>query len=86
MKQATDLDRLIGLKVRHHRLRTGISQDCLANHLGITFQQVQKYERGENRISAGRLFEIAVYLQTDLSGFFDGLPKGSLPSQQQFPI
>jgi len=51
----------------------GISQEQLANALGLTFQQVQKYERGANRVSASKLYEIAKTLQAPVSFFFDGL-------------
>ncbi len=51
----------------------GISQERLAEALGLTFQQVQKYERGANRVSASKLFEIAKALQTPVAFFFDGL-------------
>jgi transcriptional regulator with XRE-family HTH domain len=53
----------------------GISQEKLADQLDLTFQQVQKYERGHNRISASKLFQIAQALETDISQFFRGLAK-----------
>jgi transcriptional regulator with XRE-family HTH domain len=51
----------------------GVSQEKLADQLGLTFQQVQKYERGHNRISASKLFQIAQALETDISHFFRGM-------------
>jgi transcriptional regulator with XRE-family HTH domain len=51
----------------------GVSQERLAEQLGLTFQQVQKYERGANRVSASKLYEIARALQTSVSYFFEGL-------------
>jgi len=51
----------------------GVSQEKLADALGLTFQQVQKYERGANRVSASKLYEIAAALHTPISYFFDGL-------------
>jgi transcriptional regulator with XRE-family HTH domain len=51
----------------------GVSQERLADQLGLTFQQVQKYERGANRVSASKLYEIAKALQTSVAFFFDGL-------------
>jgi transcriptional regulator with XRE-family HTH domain len=51
----------------------GVSQEQLADSLGLTFQQVQKYERGANRVSASKLYEIAKTLQVPVSFFFDGL-------------
>jgi transcriptional regulator with XRE-family HTH domain len=58
-KSATDLDRAIAARIRARRQASGITQEKLADALGITFQQVQKYEKGMNRVSAGRLIEIA---------------------------
>lgn len=51
----------------------GVSQERLAESLGLTFQQVQKYERGSNRVSASKLYEIAATLQTQITYFFEGL-------------
>jgi len=51
----------------------GVSQEKLADALGLTFQQVQKYERGANRVSASKLYEIATALRSPISYFFDGL-------------
>ncbi len=51
----------------------GVSQEKLADQLGLTFQQVQKYERGHNRISASKLFQIAQALETDIAHFFRGV-------------
>jgi len=59
--------------VRLRRKMLGLSQEHLANALKLTFQQVQKYERGANRVSASKLYEIARTLQVPLSYFFDGL-------------
>ena len=58
-KQPHPVDRLVGSRVRLFRTARGLSQSKLAEDLGITFQQVQKYEKGTNRISASRLFEIS---------------------------
>jgi len=58
------------------RKMLGISQERLAEALGLTFQQVQKYERGANRISASKLFEIGRFLSTPVSYFFEGLSEG----------
>ena len=69
----SDVDRVIGQKVRDRRILLGLSQEKLADGLGITFQQVQKYERGSNRISAGRLYAIAQALEVDIAWFFEGL-------------
>jgi transcriptional regulator with XRE-family HTH domain len=65
-------DHSIGLKIRSQRIMHGLSQTELGDKLGITFQQVQKYERGSNRISAGRLKQIADILELAMSFFFEG--------------
>jgi transcriptional regulator with XRE-family HTH domain len=66
------VDRQVGLRIRMRRRELGISQEKLAEALGLTFQQVQKYERAANRVSASRLFDIACALNTSVSYFFDG--------------
>lgn len=67
------VDLHVGGRVRLRRKMLGVSQEHLADALGLTFQQVQKYERGANRISASKLYEIAKTLQVPVSYFFDGL-------------
>lgn len=67
MRTVTEFDRELGSKVREVRLANGMSQSDLAGKLGLTFQQVQKYEKGANRISAGRLLEIGRVLEFDFS-------------------
>ena len=64
----------VGARIRLRRRLLGMSQERLADALGLTFQQVQKYERGANRVSASKLFEIARTLQTPIEFFFEGLP------------
>ena len=73
-------DKHVGARVRMRRMMLGMSQEKLGAELGLTFQQVQKYEKGANRISASRLQQIAHILQVPVSFFFDGAP--SLPGQQ----
>lgn len=63
----------VGALIRSRRRALGISQTELAEALGITFQQVQKYERGANRVSASKLYEVAQKLDVPLSSFFEGL-------------
>lgn len=73
MPQTPDnLDRHIGLRLKMRRILLNMTQDDLAQKLGITFQQVQKYEKALNRISASRLYDIAYILNTDISYFFEG--------------
>ncbi|MDR2068080.1 MAG: helix-turn-helix domain-containing protein [Holosporaceae bacterium] len=67
-----DLDFYIGSRVKSRRSALGISQDKLGSYLGITFQQIQKYEKGANRISASTLYSIANALSIDFSYFVDG--------------
>lgn len=67
------IDRAVGMRMRARRLELGISQERLADTVGVTFQQVQKYEKGVNRIAASRLFEISRALDLEVSRFFDGL-------------
>lgn len=68
------VDRHVGLRVRMRRLTLGLSQEQLALRLGLSFQQVQKYEKGTNRIGASRMQHIAQILQVPPSFFFEGLP------------
>ena len=63
----------VGALVRQRRTMLGISQGRLGEALGLTFQQVQKYERGVNRISAGRLYHISVILDVPINYFFEGI-------------
>jgi transcriptional regulator with XRE-family HTH domain len=67
------IDVHVGLQVRLRRKELKISQEKLAETLGLTFQQVQKYERGANRISASKLYEIARTLRVPMGWFFEGL-------------
>jgi transcriptional regulator with XRE-family HTH domain len=73
VKDLNPVDRQVGTRVRMRRLMLGMSQETLAHGLGITFQQVQKYEKGRNRISASRLQRIADILQVPISFFFENL-------------
>jgi transcriptional regulator with XRE-family HTH domain len=68
------IDRLVGSRVRMGRLMLGLSQSALADAIGVAFQQVQKYEKGTNRIGAGRLQQIAHFLQVPIPFFFEGAP------------
>jgi len=68
------IDVHVGARLRLCRKSQGMSQGALASQLGMTFQQVQKYERGVNRISASVLFTIAQVLKVPVSHFFEGLP------------
>lgn len=72
-KIATRVDEFVGERIRARRTELGLTQEELAGALRISYQQVQKYETGANRVSAGRLFEIAQRLQVEMAYFFDGL-------------
>ena len=86
-RAANAIDRKIGQRVRSRRLEIGMSQERLAELLGITFQQVQKYEKGVNRIAASRLFDIASALQQPVAKFYEGLSAraaGAAESRQNY--
>ena len=67
-------DKYVGARLRMRRLMLDMSQSEIANALGLTFQQVQKYEKGTNRISASRLQHLCVILKVPVPFFFDGAP------------
>ena len=72
-KSANAVDVHVGGRIRARRRSLSITQESMANDLGLTFQQVQKYERGTNRVSASKLYEIARALSSPVSYFFEGL-------------
>ena len=72
--RASPIDAHVGSRVRLRRTLLGMSQEKLGDALGLTFQQVQKYERGVNRIGASRLFDLARLLDVPIGFFFDDLP------------
>lgn len=74
--RATDTDRHVGARIRERRIMLGLSQQQMADMIGVTYQQAHKYERGINRISAGRLYEISQVLKVAVGYFFDGLGEG----------
>lgn len=78
------IDVHVGLRVRLRRKSLGLSQQSLAEALDLTFQQVQKYERGANRISASTLFRISQVLEVPVSYFFDGLHDPSKVAGERF--
>jgi transcriptional regulator with XRE-family HTH domain len=79
-KVPNPIDRHVGSRVRMRRMLASISQEKLGEALGLTFQQIQKYEKGSNRISASRLQQIAKMLDVPVSFFFDGAPSGDGPT------
>ena len=87
IKAANPIDQHVGSRVRMRRMMLKMSQQKLGEALGLTFQQVQKYEKGSNRIGASRLQEISQILQVPVAFFFEGAPgpagrtaEGGLPS------
>lgn len=69
------IDVHVGQRVRQRRTLLGMSQERLASGVGLTFQQIQKYERGKNRIGSSRLYEFAKILGVPVSYFFEGMPE-----------
>ena len=69
------IDVHVGSRIRLRRTLTGMSQERLGEALGLTFQQVQKYERGVNRVGASRLFDLSRVLDVPISFFFDDMPE-----------
>jgi len=73
--KASAIDVHVGTRIRLRRTLLGLSQERLGEALGLTFQQVQKYERGTNRVGASRLFDLSRVLDVPISFFFDDLPE-----------
>lgn len=80
MKHPVDVH--VGKRVRHRRWLVGMTQQQLAEKVGIKFQQIQKYETGMNRVSASRLWDIAAALSVPVSFFFEGLSEDSRSDTQ----
>ena len=71
-KSTATIDRHVGARIRERRIMLGLTQQQLAELIGVTYQQAHKYERGVNRVSAGRLFQIAKVLSVPMSYFYEG--------------
>lgn len=84
-KTPSGIDRLVGQRIRWRRRELKLTQEHLGELLELTFQQVQKYEKGTNRISAGRLFELSSVLQVPVTYFYDGAEE-FLPDRAQADI
>lgn len=76
-KKPNQVDIEVGRRIRLHRLNAKLSQTELGRHIGVTFQQVQKYEKGVNRVGAGRLTQVAAILNVPITAFFDGAANSS---------
>ena len=74
---ADPIDRYVGSRVRVRRLGLGMSQIRLGQAIGVTFQQVQKYENGANRVGASNLYKIAKAMGVDVGFFYDGMPQNA---------
>jgi len=79
-KSPNPIDRHVGARVRMRRLMVGLSQTKLGESLDVTFQQIQKYEKGANRIGASRLQQLARVLDVTPAFFFEGAPRGETPT------
>lgn len=84
MKHPVDVH--VGKRVRHRRWMVGMTQQQLAECVGIKFQQIQKYETGMNRISASRLWDIAEALNAPVNFFFEGLAEGEDAKEADAPV
>jgi transcriptional regulator with XRE-family HTH domain len=84
-RRPEDLDRHVGARLRERRIMPGLSQQQLADLIGVTFQQAYKYERGINRVTSGRLYKIAQALDVDIGYFFErtGTDDAPRPTQRQ---
>ncbi|HQS46074.1 MAG: transcriptional regulator [Rhizobiales bacterium 24-66-13] len=80
-KAPNPIDKYVGSRVRMRRMMVGMSQEKLGESLGITFQQIQKYEKGTNRIGASRLQQISLVLSVPVAFFFEGAPSLTTDSE-----
>ena len=80
-----EVDRYVGARMRERRIMLGLTQQQMAELIGVTYQQAHKYEKGINRVAAGRLYSIAQALGVDVGYFFEGLQTADrfVPSPQQ---
>ena len=83
--RSQDIDRHVGARMRQRRIMLGLTQQQLAELIGVTYQQAHKYEKGINRVSAGRLYSVAQALGVEVSYFYEGLQTADrvVPSPQQ---
>jgi transcriptional regulator with XRE-family HTH domain len=85
-KKPNRVDIEVGRRVRQYRLMANMSQTDLGKRLGVTFQQVQKYEKGANRVGAGRLMRAAEILNVPITAFFDGMQSGTVKDTDENPL
>jgi transcriptional regulator with XRE-family HTH domain len=79
------VDRHVGRRVQEKRLDLGLTQTALAKAVGVSFQQVQKYEKGTNRVSASKLFEMAEFMKVGIPFFFDGYSGATVGVAEEAP-
>lgn len=80
-RRVQDVDRFVGTRMRDRRVTLGLTQQQMAELIDVTYQQAHKYEKGINRVSAGRLYQLAKALKVDIGYFFDGLT-ATMPVEQ----
>src|SRR5260370_2337326 len=85
-KAPNPVDKYVGSRVRMRRIMLGMSQEKLGEALGLTFQQVQKYEKGTNRVGASRLQQISEILQVPVSFLFEAPPSGGANPGRFLPL
>ena len=85
-KQTNPIDIQVGNRVRIRRMLIGMSQERLGDLLGLTFQQVQKYEKGVNRIGAGRLYEVSRILNVPVDFFYEGVASSGPEGESAPPV
>ncbi len=76
--RAREVDAFVGRRIRERRTMLGLTQQQMADLIGVTYQQAHKYERGINRVSAGRLYDISQALGVEVSFFYAGIENGEL--------
>ena len=86
IKNATPIDRHVGARIRMQRMVRGVSQTDLGNAVGISFQQIQKYEKGSNRVGASRLHQIADALEVTPESFFEEVTKSAISSPKDLAV
>lgn len=85
-KEVNVIDKLVGQNIRMQRLKIGMSQEQLGKALGLTFQQVQKYEKGTNRVGSSRLFQIASIFEVPIEALFGGIGEQSRAPEPWFEV
>lgn len=82
---ATSIDVLVGINLRNMRNRSGMTQTVLGDKVALTFQQIQKYEKGLNRIAASTLYELALVFGVPVETFYQGVDETYMPSEKALP-